>query len=247
MAESRGPGWRLASLMSRTRTVVQRLGWSNALLSMCSTLGRRASIHIFVITTRSLDESANTIPAVDGQLETRFLSNEEVILNARDQGYWYNALFADDALSRGDRCFGVLDHGRLLSYCWYARGFAPVFDDVQLSVEFPHIYGYNAFTDPAHRGGGLHIYGVLAAVHELRREGMRGVTAYIEADNLAPLMSARKMGEQFVGYVLLFRAFGKFRWLATPGCLKGGLRMSRRTGRGSDPLRKIRGKTQTPA
>jgi hypothetical protein len=97
-----------------------------------------------------------------------------------------------------------------------------------VAVDRPFVYGYNAFTDPTHRGRGLHIFGVSAAAQRLRPEGFIAIIAYIDADNVAPLMSARKMGESFVGFVVLFRALGKFHWLVSPGCGKIGFRVSRR-------------------
>ena len=92
--------------------------------------------------------------------------------------------FAVDALSRGHRCFGLLEHGRLLWYCWYARGPAPVFDEVDAVVDFPFMYGYNAHTHSDHRGRGLHRMGVNASARTFAREGYRAFTAYIEATTL---------------------------------------------------------------
>jgi hypothetical protein len=96
------------------------------------------------------------------------------------------------------------------------------------TVDRPFVYGYNAFTDPAHRGRGLHIFGISAAAQQLRPEGFTGITAYIEADNVAPLMSARKMGEQFVGFAILYRGLNGFRWFTTPGCRTIGFKVCRR-------------------
>ena len=246
MALSRGVGSRLRDAASRARLVVQRLGWTHAALWLCSAIGRRGSLHVFVVTIhRVVDDTSPQATETHG-LELRFLTRDEIARFASDEGYRYSPTFASEAMTRGDRCFGVLERDRLVCYCWYAHGAAPVFDDIEVVVDRPFIYGYNAYTDQTHRGRGLHILGIDGAASEFRREGFSAITAYIEADNLAPLMSARKMGEQFVGFVVLYRAFGRFRWFATSGCRQGGLRLSRRIA-AADQVRKVVGKTQRPA
>jgi hypothetical protein len=246
MALSRGVGSRLRNAASRARQVVQRLGWTHAALWLCSAIGRRASIHVFVITIHSIADHVIRRAEDAPGLEMRFLTAEEIARFASDEGYRYSPTFASAAMARGDRCFGILERDRLVCYCWYANSSAPVFDDVEVAVDRPFIYGYNAYTDQAHRGRGLHIVGIDAASSVLRSEGFNAITAYIESDNLAPLTAARKMGERFVGFVLLFRAFGRFRWFATSGCRKGGLRILRRN-EPAAALRKVMGKTHRPA
>lgn len=228
MALSRGVGSRLSDVVSRVRHVVRRLGWSHALLWLCSAIGRRASIHIFVITTHPIDGAVSNLTQNLAELEARFLTSEEIVRFASDDRERYSPAFASEGLARRDRCFGIVEGGCLICYCWYALGAAPVFEDVEVVVDRPFVYGYNAYTDPAHRGRGLHIFGIDAAALDLRPEGFSTITAYIEADNVAPLMSARKMGERFVGFVVLSRLFGRFRWYATPGCREGGFRVCRR-------------------
>ena len=137
-----------------------------------------------------------------------------------------------DALSRGDRCFGLFEDKRLLWYCWYARESAPAHDDVDVVADFPFLYAYNAHTDAAHRGRGLHRIGVMASARFFAREGYRAITAYMEAHNLAPLIAARTMGEPFVGLSVSTAAGGRVRWFATPGCRRRRL---------PDPTQIVRG------
>ena len=224
MAESRTIGARLADFASRARSVAQRLGWTHLFLWFCAALGRRVSLHIFVVMTHPIGEGkfVNTTG-----LEARFLTAPEIEHYASEEGYRYSRAFAADALSRGHRCFGVLEGERLRYYCWIARGPAPVFDDVEVAVDPPLAYGYNAYTDPTYRGRGLHTVAVEAIGQALHIEGFRGVAAYIEADNLAPIMAAHRMGEHRAGLVVLWRLFGKFRWYASPGCGKSGFRVGR--------------------
>ncbi len=225
---------RLANVATTLRLTAKRLGWRHTLLWSCASLGRRFSAHIFVVTTHPIDgaQAKTSAELTDHGLEPRLLTSEEVLrFFNRDTGddYVYSSGFAAEALARGDRCFGVLENGRLLSYCWYARESAPVFDDVDAVVDAPFLYAYNAYTHPAHRGRGLHQIGVNASARFFAREGVRAITAYIEANNLPPLIAARKMGEEAVGWVALYRARGKVRWVATPGCRRGGFRIRRRS------------------
>jgi hypothetical protein len=228
MVESRGVGSRLGDLLSRVRTVARRLGWAHVFLWWCAALGRRvSSLRIFIVLVHSF-EAAPLPPDETGELVARFLTTDEVECYASDEDFRYSQAFASDALSRGDRCFGVFYGETLLCYCWYATGAAPVFEDIEVAVAHPYVYGYNAYTAGSHRGKGLHRIGVVAAKQEYRREGMRGFIAYIEADNLAPLTAAYRMGEELAGFVVFVKLFGRLRWFATPGCRQIGFTVHRR-------------------
>ena len=50
-----------------------------------------------------------------------------------------------------------------------------MFDDVDVVSEFPFLYAYNAHTDPAYRGRGLHRIGVVASGRFFAREGYRAI------------------------------------------------------------------------
>ena len=229
MAESRGDGPRLPGVVSTIRLIAKRLGWGYVLLWMCAVAGRRLSLlHIFIVTTHRIDDEHSNVEESTPGLEARLLTSDEIMhFFDRAEGYGYVRAFATHALARSHRCFGILEHGRLPYYCWYARGPAPVFEDVEAVVDFPFIYGYNAHTHSDHRGRGLHRMGVNASVRIFAREGYRALTAYIEADNLAPLVAARRMGERSAGFVVVFRVFGHVRWFATRGCRNSGFRIQR--------------------
>jgi hypothetical protein len=197
---------------------------------MISAIGRRISLHVFVVTIHPVDDDQAHANVKAAGLEARVLTVADVAhFFDRDEGYGYSRPFAAEALSRGDRCVGVLEAGRLLWYCWYARGPAPVFDDAHVECDRPFIYAYNVYTDPAARGRGLHELGVRASACIFAREGFRALTAYIEATNLPPLIAARRMRERFVGFVFVHRGRSAVRWLATRGCRNAGFRMLLRT------------------
>lgn len=220
---------RLATVVSTIRVVAKRLGWPYTLLWSCASLGRRFSTYFFVVTIHPIeDNEARTSPDTAG-LDGRLLSRDDVLrFFNRAEGLGYSRPFAVEALSRGDRCFGVFEGNHLLWYCWYARETAPVFDDVDAAADFPFLYAYNAHTDAGHRGRGLHRIGVALSARFFAREGYRAFTAYIEAHNVAPLIAARSMGERFVGFVAVHQTAGRSRWLATRGCRKAAFRLQRR-------------------
>jgi len=229
-AEKAWDGARLSNVAATLRLTAKRLGWRHTLLWSCASLGRRFSTHIFMVTTHPIAEEEADLPVNVEGFECRLLSDEEAVRRFdRGDGQSYSRAFAMEALSRGDRCFGVFEDGQLLWYCWYAREAAPIFDDVDAAADFPSIYVYNAHTDGAHRGRGLHRVGVESSARFFAREGYRAFTAYIEVLNLAPLIAARKMGERVEGFVALYRSARGVRWIASPGCRKAAFRVRRRT------------------
>lgn len=218
----------LASVPSTLHFVTKRLGWQYALLWLFTSLLRRLSLHIFVVTRHSFGDESREAGLETAGCDIRLLTCDEVMRYFnRDGEYGYSRAFATEALSRGDRCVGLIKNGGLIWYCWYARGAAPVFDDVEAVADWPFLYGYNVYTDRAYRGQGLHELGVRGSARIFAREGYRAFTAYMEADNLPPLIGARKMGEQFVGFVVLHRTLGPMPWFATAGCRKAGFHLRR--------------------
>jgi hypothetical protein len=200
-----------------------------------ASLARRFSIHVFEVTTHPIHKEPADADA-PSDLEARILTRADVArFFDREQGHSYRSAFAAEALARGDRCFGVLEDGHLLYYCWYARGPAPVLDGVFAAVEFPSLYAYNAHTHDAHRGRRLHAIGVDASGRVFAREGYRAITAYIEATNLPPLIAARRMGERVVGFAVVHRTAGGVRWFTTRGCQRAGFRLVAAPARTSHP------------
>ena len=74
MARGRGVASRLSDAVSLVRQVVRRLGWTHAFLWLCGAIGRRASVHIFVITTHAIDRAVPTDAPNHSELEAQFLT-----------------------------------------------------------------------------------------------------------------------------------------------------------------------------
>ena len=223
-------GSRLRNIASSVRHAVMRLGWARTLLWSFASITQRCSTHFFVVASHPFDDVETDFvdPNAEG-LEGRLLTSDEVVqVFTGTEGYSYSRSFAIEALSRGDRCFGIFEGDRLLWYCWYAREAAPVFDDVDVLADFPYLYAYNAHTDAEHRGRGLHRIGIELSARFFATEGYRAFTAYMEAHNLAPQIAAQRMGETIVGFVALYRASDGVRWFATRACRDGAFRIQRR-------------------
>ncbi|HET9359776.1 MAG TPA: hypothetical protein VFO58_08500 [Vicinamibacterales bacterium] len=163
-------------------------------------------------------------------LTARMLTPQQARNLADEGSVWYSPAFASEALAMGDRCLGVFEGERLLSYCWYSRGPTPAFNDTVVTVDSRYMYSYKAFTADRERGRGLHAYGVAAAAAQLAAEGeIRGIVAFIEASNLSSLLSAQKIGDEVVGFVMLYRTGGEVRSLMTRGCATVGFRVHHAT------------------
>jgi len=207
--------------------VWRRLGPFQAVLWFMDRWVRKViPFRILVVVTHSID-GVNPIVRqnIDG-LDARFLTPQDVRNFARDEDGWYSPAFACQALAMGDQCLGVIEGRQLLSYCWYSSGPTPAFDEIVVTVGPRYRYSYKAYTDVEHRGRGLHSYGVAVAAEQLAADGdIQGIVAYIEASNVASLLSAQKIGDDVVGFVFLCRIAGRLRSFATPGCAKVGFRV----------------------
>src|SRR5689334_3305655 len=102
-----------------------RFGWSRSLQAKgLEILGRAADFHVLCVL---LVER----PTVDVTLPSRrythgFLGEGAIRRFAEDPMVNTTQAFIDDALSRGDRCYAVLDGGVLASFRWFGRDLTPL-------------------------------------------------------------------------------------------------------------------------
>ena len=80
---------------------------------------KHLGLHVFVVNARPLDADRPRTPLAPGN-EIRLLSQTELHAFAEDPRLQLRPDFIDEALARGDRCFGFLEQGELVSYCWFA-------------------------------------------------------------------------------------------------------------------------------
>lgn len=156
---------------------------------------------------------------------------------ARDPRNEMSRVFLDEALGRGDQCYGIVDRGRLAAYGWYAFGPTPIgIPGVMLHYRLGYVYMYKGFTHVDYRGQRLHAIGMTRALAHYLARGRRGIVSYVESTNFDSLKSCFRMGYTVFGTVVIVKALGRYRSFATPGCKKYDFRVERAANEGSGGL-----------
>ncbi len=73
---------------------------------------------------------------------------------SKDRATQLSADFLDDALPKGDQCYGFVHDGELAAYDWYARSATSVDPGLVLHFAPGYVYMYKGFTHDLHRGMG---------------------------------------------------------------------------------------------
>jgi hypothetical protein len=174
----------------------------------------------------------------NGRFDCRFLGREEVLRFAADSRCEMSAEFVQDALDRGDECFGVLDGDVLASYGWYSNGPSRITersDELVLRFDPRYLYMYKGYTLPAYRGERLHGLGMALALREALARGRLGLVSYIESNNFRSLRSSYRIGYRRFGSVVVGRLLGELRAVATPGCRAYAFQVEPAEREGTDP------------
>ena len=185
-------------------------------------LERWFGISIFFVHRRTL--AAGSVPAdVRRDYEFREVAEHELLDFASDSTLDLPRDGIRAAAKRGDIFFGVLHGGRLVGYRWYSLfGSAPC--EKEMTIRYAHperAYGYRTFTHPEHRGKRLHLHSISESDKFLLSRGYTHTVGYIAAHNLSSLRSnARLQGVQRIGYIILWRFFGRYMFLHSPGAIR---------------------------
>jgi hypothetical protein len=158
-------------------------------------------------------------------LMCEFLSRDRLQRAARDQQYDLPSGFLEEALAKGDECYGILDGEELAAYGWYARTPTKIGDGLRLHFTDAYIYMYKGLTLDAYRGRRLHAIGMARALAAYRGRGYKGLVSYVEADNLRSLNSVYRMGYQDFGRVFIARVFGRYLTFHAGSCEAFGFRV----------------------
>jgi len=161
-----------------------------------------------------------------GRYTPMFLPEKMVRDFAGDPASGLSMGFVDEALSKGDECFGFLDGGTLASYGWYSSRPTRI-DPPDLLLRFggEYVYMYNGFTHPRHRGQRLHAIGMTLALRDYLSRGRKGLVSYVEANNFDSLKSCRRMGYAEFGSVYVIKVSGLYVTHATGGCRRFGFQV----------------------
>jgi hypothetical protein len=135
----------------------------------------------------------------------------------------------DEALARGDACFGVIDAGRLANISFYASGPTPVTRDLVVRVDEPGWYMYGAYTPAPYRGRRLHALGVLRAALELFERGVPALFGVYERTNYRSMVSAHRMGWRPCGTLTRVGLGRRTRLRRDAEAERSGMRLERRS------------------
>lgn len=185
-------------------------------------LARLLVLQGMILTPESLDRSF-----LEGNARYRhgFLSAEELRRFARVPGLELDDAFLDQALAKGDRCYGIVDGETLASYGWYSTNPTPIDDALMLHFDPSWVYMYKGYTGHAYRGQRLHAIGMAKSMLAHVEMGLKGIVSQVERNNFSSLKSVHRMGYVDVGRIRAYRLLGGWRIRADRGCAPYGLRL----------------------
>lgn len=167
--------------------------------------------------------------ADDAGLRWEFL-DVPALLGALDRGapLAMEQTFVEEALSRGDRCYGAIDGRDVVAYGWYSSqptAVTGIAGDVIFHFDASYSYMYRGYTLPAYRGKRLHGIGMARAMDALVRAGSRGLVSVVEATNTASLTSCFRLGYQSIGRIWCVRLGARRLAWSSKGCAEYGMRL----------------------
>jgi len=165
--------------------------------------------------TATVDEIGRTLLDA-GRLEARFATYDELLaaIAAPEMAEEMTGDFIEQALTRGDECFGIFDGPQLVSLGWYSNQPTQLSDTLTLHFDRAWMYMYKGYTLRSHRGQRLHGIGMTNALYAYTRRGSRGLISYVRSTNFQSLRSTERMGYRIFGAIYIA---GPLIW-ATPGC-----------------------------
>ncbi len=147
------------------------------------------------------------------------LSPDKVLRFVHNGEFEMTHEFAEDALAKGDECFGFFCGEVLASYGWYSMRPTAI-DPPDLVVHFDPrwVYMYKGFTHVDHRGHRLHAIGITNALAHYLARGYKGVVSYVESNNFNSLKSVYRMGFQDFGKIYVVGIAGRYWTRSDAGC-----------------------------
>jgi len=161
-----------------------------------------------------------------GRYPHRFLSEGALRELAGDPEIGLSKNFVEEALSKGDECYGIFDGATLVSYGWYSVKPTRI-DPPELVLDFSkeYVYMYKGFTHPLYRGQRLHALGMTLALRHYLSRGYKGLVSYVESNNFDSLKSTLRMGYAGFGSVYLLKIFGRYFTHGSRGCKRFDFRV----------------------
>jgi hypothetical protein len=163
-------------------------------------------------------------------LQSRFATRDELLAAASipEVAEQMSVRFIDQAIGRGDECFGIFDGRELVSFGWYSNQPTQISDNLTLRFDRAWMYMYKGYTLRSHRGRRLHGIGMSQALYAYTKRGWRGLISYVRSTNFQSLRSTERMGYQIFGEVYIAEAMKRPLIWATPGCAAYDFRVEHR-------------------
>ena len=183
---------------------------------------RLAGVRAFRLFARPLEPGAACAAPAGTRL--RLLEEIEVHERCADPELGLAASKVAAAHSRGDRCVGAFENGRLVGYCWLAFAPVPLLDGVWVDFFADAVWTYKSFVRPSHRGRGI-AAGLYRCADSLCRDRGRSVSLLcVEIRNRPSARAARRAGYVRAGYAGYFCRGGRLAPAYSPAGKRAGLR-----------------------
>lgn len=215
--------WRLtAAPLARIRKTAGDFGWPAALQAAAQGAVNRVAF-LRVLKCIQVSEVDPRYLAIDPRFQHGFLDGATLRRFGEDPKYDLPQEFLDEALAKGDECYGILDGDRLASFGWYSAVPTKISDSQRFCFDRRYVYMYKGYTDPDYRGQRLHALGMTSALKQFRERGSAGLVSYVYATNFDSLRSCYRMGYTDVGQIYCLRAAGYYWIHADASCRKAGI------------------------
>jgi len=223
----------MATVRRRARTLIKllrRLGILATLMFLAdSILKRLCKARILVIILREPDQIVRESFDLPAGFTAAVRAAEEMRLVGGFCGATLDAKFLSAAIQHSDCCVVILDNGEVINFRWLSDDLTLAYDDIWIGFGPRYLYSYNSLTAPSHRGRGLNRCAALIAGQLVAAPAGKGLAAYIDATNVASLLSRWNATNQQVGIALVWPRAKKKMWVFTSrGCRAGQITFARR-------------------
>jgi len=155
----------------------------------------------------------------------RVLQREEALRFAALEETNLSLKVVEEAFTKGDRIYGLLDGDRLASYGFYSEGITGITDDLSLVFGPGYVYMSTGYTLPDYRGERLHGIGMARSLAAYKEEDRKALISFVDASNLDSLKSVYRLGYKDIGKAIYFKLFGKYHVFHTGRCRDYGVRV----------------------
>jgi hypothetical protein len=215
--------WRLTTAqLAHIRKTAGDFGWRAVLQAAAQGAVNRVAF-FRVLRCIQVSEPDPGYLAIDPHFQHGFLDRATLRRFCDDPRYDLSPEILDEALGRGDECYGILDGDRLASFGWYSAVPTRISDSLRFCFDRRYVYMYKGYTDPDDRGRYLRALGMTLALQRFRERGAAGVVSYVDATNFDSLRSCYRMGYTDVGRIYCLRAGGYYWIHPDAGCREAGV------------------------